>query len=150
MAPTSARTHRTWIIAAVLALAGAGGAALWLQGSGQGGAPAGAEIQTIRAGDIEIVVSAPEGILRTGRTEFVLQFQSATTGQAVDVGAVRVAAVMSMPGMVMSSDVAVTPTGTVGEYRASGQFGMAGAWNMSIEWDGPAGQGTATFDGAVR
>jgi hypothetical protein len=27
---------------------------------------------------------------------------------------------------------------------------MAGAWQMSIEWDGPAGKGTVSFEGGVQ
>jgi hypothetical protein len=44
----------------------------------------------------------------------------------------------------------VTPAGTPGVYDATGEFGMAGGWQMTLEWDGPAGRGSAAFDGAVR
>jgi hypothetical protein len=44
----------------------------------------------------------------------------------------------------------VTPTGTAGRYAASAEFGMAGAWQMSIEWDGPAGTGSVSFEGSVQ
>jgi hypothetical protein len=37
-----------------------------------------------------------------------------------------------------------------GRYRAVGDFGMAGAWQMKIDWNGPAGQGSAAFDGTVQ
>jgi len=106
-------------------------------------------IQTIRAGDIEIAVSSRGGTLRTGTGNLTLAFRSIRTGEPVDVGTVRVTAAMSMPGMTMSSDVVVTPVGT-GLYQASGQFGMAGTWSMAMDWNGPAGQGSATFDGTVQ
>ena len=42
--------------------------------------------------------------------------------------------------------------GTVrtGRYEATAEFGMAGAWQMALEWDGPAGRGSVTFEGAVQ
>ena len=52
--------------------------------------------------------------------------------------------------MVMSGDVQVTLTGVPGRYAAIAEFGMAGAWPMSIEWNGPAGQGSVNFQGGVQ
>ena len=57
---------------------------------------------------------------------------------------------MPMPGMVMSSGLQVTPTGVPGRYAATAEFGMAGAWPMAIEWNGPAGQGSVNFQGGVQ
>jgi hypothetical protein len=57
---------------------------------------------------------------------------------------------MPMPGMVMSSGLQVTPTGVAGRYAATAEFGMAGAWQMRVEWDGPAGRGSASFEGTVQ
>ena len=57
---------------------------------------------------------------------------------------------MTMPGMVMPGNVQVNPAGVAGRYTATAEFGMAGAWQMSIEWNGPAGQGSANFEGAVQ
>ena len=57
---------------------------------------------------------------------------------------------MSMPGMVMTSAIAITPTGQPGVYDATGEFGMAGMWRMAIEWNGPAGRGSAAFEGNVQ
>jgi hypothetical protein len=57
---------------------------------------------------------------------------------------------MTMPGMVMSGGVEVNKTTVTGRYQASAEFGMAGAWKMAIEWDGPAGQGSVNFEGTVR
>jgi hypothetical protein len=55
-----------------------------------------------------------------------------------------------MPGMVMSSGLRVVPTSVPGRYAATAEFGMAGAWQMSIEWEGPAGRGAAKFEGMVQ
>ena len=57
---------------------------------------------------------------------------------------------MAMPGMVMSGNLQVTAGDAPGRYAASAEFGMAGAWKMSIEWSGPAGRGSANFEGAVQ
>ena len=56
---------------------------------------------------------------------------------------------MPMPGMVMSGGLQVQPTGTPGR-TGTAEFGMAGAWQMAIEWDGAAGRGSASFEGAVQ
>jgi hypothetical protein len=52
--------------------------------------------------------------------------------------------------MVMSSGLQVTPTSVPGRYAATAEFGMAGAWQMAIEWNGPAGQGSVSFHGSVQ
>ena len=57
---------------------------------------------------------------------------------------------MPLPGMVLSSGMEVRPSGVAGRYDGSAEFGMAGAWQMSVEWDGPAGKGSASFEGAVQ
>jgi hypothetical protein len=57
---------------------------------------------------------------------------------------------MTMPGMVMPSGLQVTRTNVAGRYLATAEFGMAGAWQMAIEWNGPAGQGSVNFQGSVQ
>ena len=37
-----------------------------------------------------------------------------------------------------------------GRYAATAEFGMAGAWQLALEWDGPAGRGSVTFEGNVQ
>jgi len=44
----------------------------------------------------------------------------------------------------------VSRTTVPGRYQATAEFGMAGAWKMAIEWDGPAGRGSVDFEGPVR
>ena len=68
----------------------------------------------------------------------------------VDVGTVRARANMAMPGMVMPSGLQVVPTTVPGRYTATAEFGMAGAWPISLEWDGAAGKGSISFEGAVQ
>ena len=107
-------------------------------------------MQTVPAGDLDIVLLSPTGSLRQGRNGFTLEFRRTGTTTLVDVGTVRASANMTMPGMVMSGGLEVAPTGVLGRYAASAEFGMAGAWPMTIEWNGPAGQGSVNFQGGVQ
>jgi copper/silver efflux system protein len=110
---------------------------------------AAAAVQRVRAGDLQIVLRSPTGALRQGHNTFTIEFQS-TDGELVDVGTVRASANMPMPGMIMPGGVQVTPTAVLGRYQATADFGMAGAWPIAIEWDGPAGRGSVNFEGAVQ
>jgi hypothetical protein len=111
---------------------------------------AGAVVQTVRAGDLDIALLSPTGTLRQGRNSFTVEFRRTGTTALVDVGTVRASANMPMPGMVMSGGLQVTPTGVPGRYAATAEFGMAGAWPMAIEWNGPAGRGSVNFQGDVQ
>ena len=115
------------------------------------GAPEAGErmVQTARSGDIDIVVLAPAGTLRTGRNTFTIEFRS-PSGALVDVGTVRVTSNMAMPGMVMPGNVQVQPSGAPGRFTATAEFGMAGTWPIAVEWNGPAGSGSANFQGSVQ
>jgi Cu(I)/Ag(I) efflux system membrane protein CusA/SilA len=110
---------------------------------------AGTVVTQIRSGDLTIVVLSPTGILHQGRNTFTIEFRSAN-GSPVDVGTVRASANMTMPGMVMSGGLEVTRTSVPGRYQATAEFGMAGAWQMAVEWDGPAGHGSVNFQGPVQ
>jgi Cu(I)/Ag(I) efflux system membrane protein CusA/SilA len=107
-------------------------------------------IQTVRAGDLDVVLLSPTGTLRQGRNAFTIEFRRSGTNTLVDVGSVRASANMPMPGMVMSSGLRVAAAGVPGRYSATAEFGMAGAWQMAIEWDGPAGKGSVNFEGGVQ
>jgi hypothetical protein len=107
-------------------------------------------VETIRAGDLDIVLLSPTGTLHRGRNGFTFEFRRAGTATLVDVGTVTASANMSMPGMVMSGGLQVTRTAVPGRYAAAADFGMAGSWQMSIEWNGPAGRGSMNFQGGVQ
>jgi len=111
---------------------------------------AGAVVQTVRAGDLDIVLLSPSGTLRQGRNSFTFEFRRTGTTTLIDAGSVRASANMSMPGMAMSGGLQVTPTSVPGRYAATAEFGMAGAWQMAIEWNGPAGQASINFQGGVQ
>jgi hypothetical protein len=110
----------------------------------------GVVVQTIRASDLDIVLMSPTGTLRQGRNDFTVEFRRTGTTALADVGTVRASANMPMPGMVMSGGLQVTPTAVPGRYAVTAEFGMAGAWQMAIEWNGPAGQGSVNFQGGVQ
>ena len=106
-------------------------------------------VQEVRAGDLRIVLLSPTGPLKQGRNSYTIEFRS-PDGALVDVGTVKASANMTMPGMVMNGGIQIQGTPVAGRYEATGEFGMAGAWQMALEWDGPAGHGSVKFEGAVQ
>src|SRR5262249_21337879 len=106
-------------------------------------------VQRINAGNLQIALLSPNGTLRQGRNVFTIEFRSAD-GKLVDAGAVHASGNMAMPGMVMSSGLQTQRTSTAGRYEATAEFGMAGAWHMTVDWDGSAGKGSVNFEGAVQ
>jgi Cu(I)/Ag(I) efflux system membrane protein CusA/SilA len=107
-------------------------------------------VHTVRSGEVEILLRAPGRVFRQGRNTFMVEFRSPQSHSLVDAGSVRASANMTMPGMVTSSGMQLQPSGTPGRYRGTADFGMAGAWQFAIDWDGPAGRGSASFEGKVQ
>ncbi|MGE0124446.1 MAG: FixH family protein [Vicinamibacterales bacterium] len=145
---------RRLVVAAVVVAGVVGGSTLIWRLSrpatpGTSSATEGRVVHTAQSGTLDVVVSSPTGTLRSGRNTFTVEFRS-PSGDLVDVGTVRVSANMTMPGMVMSGNAQVQPTGVAGRVTVTAEFGMAGAWPITIEWDGPAGQGTVTIQGSVQ
>ena len=95
------------------------------------------EVQRVKSGELTIVLLADDGA-------FVIEFRRPDES-LVDVGTVTTSANMPMPGMTMPGSVQVVRSDVPGRYRATGDFGMAGGWQMKVEWNGPAGQGSASF-----
>jgi AcrB/AcrD/AcrF family/YtkA-like len=154
LSDTEAIGWRPAIVAVVVVvLLAVGGIGMWQVRRGAGvGARAplttGSVVRRVQSGDLEIALLSPTGSLHTGRNAFTFEFQRG--GQLIDVGTVRATGNMPMPGMVMSSGMEVAPSGVTGRYNGSAEFGMAGAWQMSVEWDGPMGKGSASFEGPVQ
>jgi len=150
--PIEPRRRRAWLVAAALVVVVLAASAWWCRGrSGTTAEPAaaGAIVQTVQAQDLDIVLRSATGTLHGGRNTFTIEFRS-RDGRLVDAGDVRAAANMAMPGMVMSSGLRVARTAVPGRYTATAEFGMTGGWRMSVEWAGPAGRGSAAFEGAVQ
>jgi hypothetical protein len=133
----------------VLALAGTG-VWWWTRDSSPIDRSAGTVLETVRANDLVVTLSNSQGELHTGSNQFQIEFRSAATNELVDVGTVQLAGSMTMPGMVMTSPISIAPSGQPGVYDATADFGMAGSWQMTIEWNGPAGRGSAAFEGNVQ
>jgi Cu(I)/Ag(I) efflux system membrane protein CusA/SilA len=151
--PVRGSSRRLLLTAGVVALIAIVSFVVWRTRPGSLDRPAqsvGTVVQTIRAGDLDIVLLSPTGTLRQGRNSFTFEFRRTGSTTLVDVGIVRASANMPMPGMVMSGGLQVTPTGMPGRYAATAEFSMAGAWQMAVEWDGPAGQGSVNFQGGVQ
>ena len=147
---------RTIVIRCWLALAGCFVLVLVLamMATGCGGAGDEAnmtETQRMKSGTMDVVVLAPREGLKHGKGTFLIEFRSTSNGSLVDVGNdVRASANMPMPGMPMFASIDVQRTDVAGRYRASGEFGMAGAWRMTIEWNGPDGRSSVSFTGTVQ
>jgi hypothetical protein len=107
------------------------------------------EIQRVKSGALDVLLLSDDGALNQGTDAFVIEFRNAA-GALQDVGTVTTNANMVMPGMTMPGNVEVQAADQPGRYRANGDFGMAGGWQMKVEWSGPAGQGSAVFDGTVQ
>ena len=143
--------RRTLLLIAIVVVALAGTVMVW-----RAARPAPSESQmnqgtivSVKSGDLDIVLLSPAGALHLGRNSFTIEFRL-PNGRLADVSTVRAAANMTMPGMTMSGNLQVQPTRTPGRFTTTAEFGMPGAWAMRVEWDGPAGRGTATFEGHVQ
>lgn len=107
------------------------------------------ELQRVHSGALDIVLLSDAETLQRGKDAFVVEFRGAD-GQLVDVGTVTVTATMTMAGMSpMFGDTAVKPTATKGRYEVSSDLSMAGTWRVNVEWNGPAGRGSASVPGTV-
>ncbi len=112
-------------------------------------APALKEVQRVHAGALDVVLLSASGALKQGKDAFVLEFRAAD-GQLVDVGTVNVNATMVMAGMApMLGQTTINPTSTKGRYEVASNLNMAGSWRFTVEWNGPAGQGSTSLAGTV-
>jgi len=142
--------RRGMLIAGVVVVMLAAGFGIWKwrTGDARSAQSAGTVIQSVQSGELTIALVSSSGPLHQGRNTFAVEFRRDDT--LMDVGRVSASANMPMPGMVMSSGLQIQPSGTPGRYAATAEFGMAGAWKFSIEWEGPAGRGSSSFEGMVQ
>ena len=115
-----------------------------------GGAATLTEIQRVKSGALDVVLLSPRDGLRHGKDTFFIEFRSTAGGDLVDAGSVRGSANMPMPGAPMFAGIDVKRTDVAGRYEANGDFSMAGTWRVTLQWEGPAGQGSVTFPGSVQ
>jgi hypothetical protein len=125
--------------------------ALVLSGCKSASAPATKEIESHTAGDVVISLSNEKGELAQGQNTLVIAFRSASKSQPIDAGKVTLESSMAMPGMApMTAPIEIESAGQTGEYNVKGDFGMSGSWRFEVRWDGPAGQGSTSFNSNVR
>jgi Cu(I)/Ag(I) efflux system membrane protein CusA/SilA len=149
--PVEVPRNRRWaLVAFVIVVSGLAATAWWVRVRPATTSQAGVVLETVRSGDLVITLSKVDGPLRQGSNRFRIEFHSARTKGLVDVGAVQLGATMTMPGMVMTSPITIASAGQPGVYDATGEYSMAGSWQMTLQWDGPAGRGSAAFDKDVQ
>ena len=108
-------------------------------------------IHTQKTKEAVITLANEAGQLKVGKNTVVLTFGDPSTGKALDVGTVAFETSMAMPGMApMLTGATVTRDSTPGRYLATITFPDAGARQVTLRWDGPAGKGTARFSVSVR
>ena len=108
-------------------------------------------ILTHKTKDLVITLRSESGQWTQGKNSFVLEFPSATTKEPVDLGAVTLNTVMPMPGMApMVAGAALSPDKVPGRYLGTISFPDSGARQVTVSWDGPAGEGSARFSVPVR
>ena len=151
-APADPRTRRR-VVAAAAALFAIVAVALWFLIAGRGGQPVeSTPEQTIAeatVGSVRVVVSAAQPELRRQGTPVTVEFRSVSDESLVSVDDVRIEAAMPMPGMTMPAQIQVEQL-TEGRYRATGVFGMSGAWQFRISWTERGRRQSVRFERTVQ
>ncbi len=99
---------------------------------------------------LDVVLLSERDRLRFGKDSFVIEFRSVTNGSLVDVGNVSGSATMSMAGTPMLGGMTMSRTDVAGRYAAASDLSMTGTWRVTVQWDGPAGKGSAAFSSDVQ
>jgi len=107
-------------------------------------------IHTQKTKDVTVTLQNESGQWKEGKNGFVLEFTAAQDKKPVDVGKVSLSTSMAMPGMApMLAGATLTPDGP-GRYRGTIEFSDRGARQVTVTWDGPAGNGSTKFSVPVR
>ena len=106
------------------------------------------ELHRVKSGNLDVVLLSNDGSITHGKDIFTIEFRKGDS--LVDVGNVKAAATMPMAGMPpMMGSVFLERGDAPGRYKADTDLSMSGGWNLKIEWDGPAGKGTASFNPTI-
>lgn len=109
------------------------------------------EVGRVRSDNVDVVLLSRQAALTQGRDSVTIEFRGVSDGSLVDAGEVKASATMPMPAMApMFGTVDVQPTETPGRYVATSDLSMAGQWRLTVEWNGPAGRGSASFSPMVQ
>jgi Cu(I)/Ag(I) efflux system membrane protein CusA/SilA len=141
-----------WVF--LLVLAAAAGIYSWTQRSKLPPEAAmvssGTPFATRTEGGLTVGLYHNEGGLRLAENEVLIEFRDAASGAPVDVGRLKFALHMNMPGMVMTSGATISPAGGIGRYRAKIKPDMAGDWTAQLKYDGPHGSGEISLTVNVK
>ena len=109
------------------------------------------ELAKSRVGALDVVLLSADTTVNVGKDKVTVEFRGASDGRLVDVGTVKANAMMPMAGMApMLGPVVIERSSEPGRYIATTELSMAGEWRLSLEWNGPAGQGSVTFSPMVN
>jgi predicted small secreted protein len=107
------------------------------------------ELQRAHSGDIDVVLLSNDGTISNGKDTLTIEFRRGE--DLVDVGTVKAGATMPMAGLpAMLGSVFLQKGDAPGRYQAETDLSMAGGWQLKLDWDGPAGQGTVTFQATAE
>lgn len=107
-------------------------------------------IHTQKTKDAVITLKSETGQWKPGPNKFVLEFTT-PAGQPLDAGKVTLSTSMSMPGMgPMIAGATLTPDKAPGRYVGMVSFPDSGTRQVTVNWDGPGGKGSARFSVPVR
>jgi len=153
VSPTS-RRRRPWLIIVLLFVVaiGVGGFFAWQKfGRGASGETnSGTPFAMQKVKDLSVNFFHPKGPLQNAMNDVLIEFRDSTSGELVDVGAVKFDLDMNMPGMVMHSGATIEATGTPGQYRAQIKPEMGGDWMATLHYEGPHGSGSTSFSVNVK
>ena len=106
------------------------------------------EIARVQSSGLDVVLLSNDGTLSNGKDALTIEFRR--VDNLVDVGTVKAAATMPMAGLpAMQGSIFLNKGDVPGRYTAETDLSMSGGWKLGIEWDGPAGKGSASFDATV-
>lgn len=127
-------------------------AAWYVRRPDRGGAPSSPAVETGRGSSLDSIqigdfTAQIKGEFRMPSSQVEIEFKN-SQGQLTDVGQVRLALDMPMPGMLMHDDATVSGSG--GRYRARIKHQMAGSWTAKLSISGPQGSAERTFPVNVK
>lgn len=107
-------------------------------------------IHTQKTKDAVITLKSETGQWKPGPNKFVLELTT-PDGQPLDAGKATLSTSMTMPGMgPMIAGATVTPDKAPGRYLGTISFPDPGVRQVTVNWDGPGGKGSARFSVPVR
>jgi hypothetical protein len=124
----------------------------WYFRTHRGGAPSGGAVESGKTSGLDSIpignfTAQVRGEFKMPASEVTIEFKD-SQGQLVDVGQVKLALNMPMPGMTMHDEAVVSGSG--GRYTARVKPQMAGSWTAKLSFSGPQGSAENTFPVNVK